>query len=106
MQLSLLSKAEADSILINPVEYGLCAELMGRGPVIEELRGAIEYGCRHCHQVRPAASSTSADATSADVPVAEPVRNLQTPHANKPVTEAKQPKLYTFDGLRSHCKAK
>jgi hypothetical protein len=62
MQISLLSEAEADAILIQPLEIGLHKRLTDRShKVLHEQQQCI-YGCRHCTQERPIVASSSSAA--------------------------------------------
>jgi len=86
MQLSLVSAEEAGSFSMRHSEFGTCAKLLGLKLHAKKLRDMQNYGCRHCHHA--AAGGTSNATTSAEAPA----------------TNA--PRLFTFNGLRSHLKGK
>lgn len=101
MKLSLLP--EADSLSAHLLEPGTCLKLLAKGAEAEALRSSKNYGCRHCIRKLSTSSSGSTDEDgepgsthSADTPGSE---CLQT-------TSPDKQRLFNFNGLRSHLKAK
>ncbi|KAJ7485374.1 hypothetical protein FB451DRAFT_1229477 [Mycena latifolia] len=113
MEMTLLTQADADTIVLTPVEKGLAKKLMGYDDYkAKQVQKTWKYGCRHCHQhalpveekapePEPgvAADNTVAENTQQQPEgKAEPVKNDKN--------QKKQPKKFEFNGLRSHLKEK
>lgn len=103
MQLSLLSTEEADSLATHPLEPGTCLKLLAKGTEAEDLRGSKNYGCRRCirKSISLPAQPTDVDTNPESAESAEP----SISEGLKATTLGK-PKLFNFNGLRSHLKAK
>lgn len=89
MQMTLLSQAEADAILTQPLELGLCRTLMRKPPSEEKediQSQPVPLGCRHCMQAVESSASRALG-----------------PHAESHLL--KREKLRNLNAIRSHLKA-
>lgn len=59
MEISILTQAEADSILRSPLDVGLAFRLTGSEPGLKAKQMLWRYGCRHCTQVRKIGESST-----------------------------------------------
>lgn len=129
MQLRLLSVEEVAKVLLHPIEHGTAAQLMQRSDHAQNARKKQIYGCRHCEQAQlnqevipleavsaPTNEKNSADEMTPKTAVggeaespSQPDSGARGSHlkAGEPTPgKTKPPRLYTFDGLRSHAKEK
>lgn len=90
MQMTLLSEAEADAILTQPLELGLCRSLLQKVPEKNQkdvIALSDTLGCRHCLQ-------------AIDITTKAPAgQNHTQPHPPR------KEKLRNLNALRSHLKA-
>jgi hypothetical protein len=112
MQIELLSEAQADAVLTQPLEMGLHKHLADHTTkTIEEHHKRI-YGCRHCTQRRlatadePMQDVEAASYSTANLPaVVKPATSDAAKPRHAPETEPKIV-LRDFNALRSHVKSK
>lgn len=85
MQLSLITETQANIIMARPFDLGLAQRLLGPEYRAKTLRGVSNYGCRHCMQPRGILKQIGPKATG---------------------KASSDPKIFAFNGLRSHMKEK
>ena len=122
MQLKLLSVQELSEILQYPIKLGRRVQLTAHSEKSQTERQRQVYGCRHCEQkysvplesvpttkpsVNTADASPQLDTTTAGPDRSQDgTRGSLGEAAESKHTKSKSPKLFKFDGLRSHVKEK
>jgi hypothetical protein len=84
MQISLVSPEEAGYLSKGCVEFGTCSKLLGTKQQAKKFRGMQNYGCRHC-------------VYAGAVGKFDAIADTEAQNARR---------LFNFNGLRSHVKAK
>ncbi|KAJ6588847.1 hypothetical protein B0H19DRAFT_1101444 [Mycena capillaripes] len=118
MNMSLLTHAEADALVVAPIEKGLAMKLMGYDDFkVKHAQKTWKYGCRHCEQhvvtieekapeaVAPIAEQASEPEGADNEMVGEQIESTTEPVKNQK-NQKKPPKRFEFNGLRSHLKEK
>ncbi|KAF7344587.1 hypothetical protein MSAN_01940800 [Mycena sanguinolenta] len=122
MEMSLLTSAEAQALVVSPIEDGLTKKIMGPNDVtVKQAQKTWKFGCRHCEQqhVPPPAEEKKApepqganekivkeQAQEGDTTAEEQPESGKTEPVQKKENPKKQPKRFEFNGLRSHLKEK
>ncbi|KAJ7728423.1 hypothetical protein DFH07DRAFT_851162 [Mycena maculata] len=121
MEMSLLTQAEADALVIAPLDDGLATRLIGHDDYRNKrVQKTWTYGCRHCNQhvpppllpVEEKAPEPAADDKMVTDEQVEGEANEQVEGdakaeaAKNKKAQKKQPKRFEFNGLRSHLKEK
>ncbi|KAE9407883.1 hypothetical protein BT96DRAFT_932925 [Gymnopus androsaceus JB14] len=127
MSVCLLPQKKANEILgDHPLSRGLVTKLMDKSKAAQERRNKKVFMCRHCIQVKPKLhagpggttdssetnnerSSASGSipvttTTSSTAPATDNASSTIPNPASLPVEMQRPPKLFIFDGLRSHLK--
>ena len=119
MSIELLPQAQANALIGEPFEHGAVSQLTGRSDSAQEEREKRIYTCRHCTQARSASSSV--EGTQPSVPTlstsehmpsnSSPAESSSAPRGrtrgSQPTAgREKGPRVFTFNGLRSHAKEK
>ncbi|KAH7922757.1 hypothetical protein BV22DRAFT_1131164 [Leucogyrophana mollusca] len=100
MQVELLPETVGAAVPTDPFESGLCAKLMDLGHKARKMQGLQNYRCRHCLQIG-AVLSRGSDQAAPDL---YGVGTGTSESSGKGV--GKKVKLFDFNALRSHMKAK
>lgn len=114
--MTLLTPSEADRFLVQPLEMGLCKELMKTSVKAKKEQTTKVFGCRHCFQsVAPVFQAIGTPPTAPGVNVPPVGAPPNVPAANAPLVaaaigfathqNAQKEKLRDFNALRSHLKA-
>lgn len=112
MQMSLLSQADADAVVLAPVEQDLAKQLLGYDDYkVKKVQKTWKYGCRHCHQhtlpIEEKAPEAEPGVANEGVSVeGEQQLTGKTEEVKKDKNQKKKPKRFEFNGLRSHLKEK
>ncbi|KAJ7155483.1 hypothetical protein C8R43DRAFT_1000071 [Mycena crocata] len=107
MDMSLLTQAEADALVVAPVDNGLPMRLMGHDDYsIKRIQKNWIFGCRHCQQQHPPPIEETVPEPEHNIGDIEAPTEANTEPVKKDKTQKKKPKRFEFNGLRSHLKEK
>ncbi|KAJ7126137.1 hypothetical protein C8R44DRAFT_781112 [Mycena epipterygia] len=110
MEMRLLTQADADAVVVAPIEKRLAMRLMGHDDYkIKQAQKTWVYGCRHCEQhALPVEEKAPVPEVINDKVVenAEQMEGTPTEPVKNEKNQKKQPKKFEFNGLRSHLKEK
>ena len=102
--MKIIPEAEADRLRKDPLRHGVVRRLTCPGRPAEILREKKSYGCQHCALVKAARGELVCGKPSGDQEGLD--KNVKGPgsaHANRKAILSGR---LSFDGLRSHLKAK
>lgn len=110
MDIRLLTQADADTVVVAPVEKRLAMRLLGHDDYkIKQAQKTWVYGCRHCEQhALPVEEKAPEPEVTDDKVVENAGQTEETPvePVKNEKNQKKQPKKFEFNGLRSHLKEK
>ena len=119
MHIELVPRGQTDALVEPPIVLGAVSRLTEASHSAKELREKRMYGCRHCTQARtadtpvedsehPVSTLSATDHMPTNPSPAELSSSPQkkTRGSQTAAVGEKRPRVFSFDGLRSHAKEK